>query len=453
MTAILVLSVFTIIVCSIGIIFFMQSKIHNLLVEKTKLEERCRALQEISEQYNLLLPKYINLEKETALLSANFEQERKNLHEKIALLENAEQKLSDTFKIISSDALYKNNSAFIELARATFEQLHEKAKNEFSVSTKSMGDLVNPIKSALENVDSKLAELEKKRICAYESLKQQVSDMMITQSALKTETQQLVSALRTPSVKGRWGEMQLHRVVELAGMLEHCDFEEQVSVNVSMDDSMDDTSTKIRPDMIVYLPNNRKIVIDAKAPLSAYMEAMNTTDEKLKKALLTEHSKQIRLHVSKLSNKKYWTQFQPGPEFVVMFLPGEIFFSAATEYDSSLIEFAMQEKVIISTPTILLALLHSIALGWKQENLTENAREIIKMGRELHKRLSDMTEHMSNLGRSINTAVQNYNSTISSMESRVLVTARKFKNLESHEKNIIDLRVIENRARSVSNDK
>ena len=195
--------------------------------------------------------------------------------------------------------------------------------------------------------------------------------------------------------------------------------------------------------MIIYLPSNRRIVVDSKVPLTAYLQAIETQDEVQRKILLGQHAKQIRAHVSMVASKKYWEQFQPGPEFIVLFLPGEVFFSSALEQDPSLIEFAMQEHVVISTPTILLALLHAVAMGWRQENLAENAREIIKMGQELYKRLADMTQHIANLGKNIGQAVQSYNKTIASMESRVLVTARKFKDLELHEKEISELPPIE----------
>jgi DNA recombination protein RmuC len=370
---------------------------------------------------------------------------KKNLQEKIKLLDNAEQKLSNTFKAISSDVLSQNNQTFLDLAQSTFEKFHEKTKSELSINAKSMNELVNPIKSALENVDGKLQELEKNRIGAYEALRQQVGDLIITQNSLKAETNHLVSALKAPTVRGRWGEMQLRRVVELAGMTEHCDFKEQVS-------SVNDDGNRIRPDLIISMPGNQHIVVDAKAPLSAYLEALETSDEKKRKDSLKNHAKQIRAHVATLANKKYWAQFQPGPEFVVLFLPGEIFFSVATENDPSLMEFAMQEHIIIATPTILLALLHTVALGWRQENLSENARAIIKMGQELYKRLADMTQHMAGLGKNINSAVQSYNSTISSLESRVLVSARKFRELEMHEKNIIELSSIENNVRQMKDN-
>jgi DNA recombination protein RmuC len=333
----------------------------------------------------------------------------------------------------------------MDLAKTVFERTQEKAKSEFALNAKSVGDLVKPIQSALENVDSKLLELEKSRVGAYEALKQQVGDLIVSQNALKTETHHLVSALKAPSVRGRWGEMQLRRVVELSGMTDHCDFEEQVTGRPS-----DSDDGRMRPDMIIYLPHNQRIVVDAKAPLSAYLQALETEDEKLKKALLKEHAKQIRVHVSALASKQYWQQFQPGPEFVVLFIPGEIFFSIAAEQDPALIEFAMQERVIIATPTTLLPLLHATALGWRHENLAQNAAEIVDMGKKLYRRLSDMTQHMATLGRNINSAVQSYNSTVASMESRVLVTAKKFQELEVRGKNLVNLPQVDENIRNLS---
>ena len=444
-----IVAFFVIMTCVVCIIFSQRMKIknlkirsdefeiletsyQNLLLEKAKLEEKCAQQSEIFEKYRELSEKYLNLEKDAIRLATNLEQEKKNVQEKVKLLENAEQKLSDTFKSISLDALSQNNRTFIDLAKSVFAQIQEKNKSEFDISTKSMSDLVTPIKNALENFDVKISDLEKSRIGAYEAIRQQVSDMIVSQNALKEETSKLSSSLRSPNVRGRWGEMQLKRVVELSGMMKHCDFEEQVS-------NESDEGKKIRPDMIIYLPGNRRIVVDSKVPLTAYLQAMETQDEMQRKVLLSQHAKQIRDHVTRVSAKKYWEQFQPGPEFIVLFLPGEVFFSSALEQDPSLIEFAMQEHVVISTPTILLALLHAVAMGWRQENLAENAREIIKMGQELYKRLADMTQHMVNLGKSIGQAVQSYNKTVASMESRVLVTARKFKDLEIHEKEISEL--------------
>lgn len=458
MTSIAILSVcFLIIMLSlIGIIISLHYKVKffkaksvefcnldlrckQLLSDNSKLEERCKLNFDLAMKCDDLAQKNSILEQENAKISASLEVERKNFQEKIKLLEDAKQKLSETFSAISSDALSKNNAVFLDLAKSAFEGFKESARNDFSMSAKSVSDIVLPIKSTLENVGIKLNELEKSRVGAYEALRRQVDDMIITQKSLRNETSHLVSALKTPSVRGRWGEMQLHRVVELAGMLEHCDFEEQVEI-------CGDGRT-IRPDMIIYLPGGRQIIVDAKAPLSAYLEALEVDDENLKKNLLKEHAKQIRNHVTVLANKKYWAQFDQSPEFVIMFLPGEIFLSVATEHDLSLIEFAMQQRVIITTPTILLGLLHAIAQGWRQENLAENAKQIIKMGQDLYQRLSTMVNHIGQLGKNLNSSVQSYNSTVASLESRVLVSARKFKELDVHEKNIAELIPIEENAR------
>lgn len=441
--------------CSLCVIFYQRSKLKSkskiidgiersyreLLLEKAKLEERCSLNENITEKYNELSQKYCELEKNAVALSTNLEQERKNLQEKVTLLENAEKRLSNTFKSISMDALSKNNENFIDLAKSVFEKFQEKAKSEFSMSAKSVNDMIIPIKGALEGMGNKLSDLEKSRVGAYEALKQQIGDLISTQNSLKAETSNLAAALRNPTIRGRWGEVQLRRVVELAGMVEHCDFEEQVTVS--------ENEKTVRPDMVIYLPENRKVIVDAKAPLSAYLDAMETKDEKIRNDLLNNHAKQIRNHVIALSNKKYWSKLDKSPEFVILFLPGEVFFSVAVEIDPTLIEFAMQERVIISTPTTLLALLNTMALGWKQETLAKDAKYIIKMGQELYKRLSDMTLHMSDLGKNINAAVRSYNSTVASLETRVLVSARKFKELAAPDKNIIELSSVENTAREL----
>jgi DNA recombination protein RmuC len=301
--------------------------------------------------------------------------------------------------------------------------------------------LVNPIKTALDGVGEKLGDLEKSRVGAYEALKQQVTDLISTQNLLKAEAGRLASAFRAPSVRGRWGEMQLKRIVELAGMIEHCDFEEQVSSEMD--------GVKIRPDMIMYLPGKQCVVVDAKTPLSAYLEAIETDDDQKKRILMKEHAKQVRSHILALSDKKYWSQFERSPEFVMMFLPGEVFFSVAAEQDPSLLEFAMRQRVIISTPTTFLALLHTAALVWRQQNLTENAEQIIKMGRELYKRLTDVSRHISNVGKGIGSAVSAYNQTVASLENRVLVTARKFNELEMREEDMPELKPVEETIREL----
>ncbi|MBO7454751.1 MAG: DNA recombination protein RmuC [Alphaproteobacteria bacterium] len=433
----------------VAVIIFQLIVIHNLnkknsflLLEKVRLEERCNGLESFEKKYENLSESYSELEKKNVLLQSNLEQEKKNLAEKITLLQNAETKLSDTFKALSSDALSKNNQSFLDLAQVAFSKLQEKAKSDLELNKKSVGDLVNPIKSALDGVEQKLGDLEKSRVGAYEALKQQVGDLIISQNSLKNETSRLVSALKTPNTRGRWGEIQLRRVVELSGMVEHCDFREQIS--------MSNSDTKIRPDMVIYYPGNKQVVVDSKVPLTAYLKSLETQNEVERRILLKDHAKQLRDHVIKLAKKEYWSQFQDSPEFVIMFLPGEIFFSAAIEQDPELIEFAMRERVLITTPTTLLALLHTIAWGWRQENLAENAKQIVKMGQELYKRLCDMSQHFANLGKSVSSVVNHYNRTVATLEGRVLVSARKFTEIENHEKNIIELSEIDDSVRQVN---
>ena len=307
---------------------------------------------------------------------------------------------------------------------------------------KKVWDLVNPIKVALDGVGLHLTELEKSRVGAYEALKQQVGDLISTQNSLKNETNNLVSALKSPTSRGRWGEMQLRRVVELSGMVDHCDFQEQVTSH--------EQERNIRPDMIIYYPGNKQVVVDAKAPLSAYFQSLETSDIEERKFLLQEHVRLIKKHISDLSKKEYWAQFASSPEFVIMFLPGEIFFSVAMEQDPLLIEFAMQKNIIIATPTTLLALLHTIAWGWRQENVANNAKQIVQLGQEMYKRLNDMLQHFKAVGKNINATVQTYNQTVASLESRVLVSARKFNQLQKNDNQLIELTPIEQIPRDIA---
>lgn len=431
------------------VIIFLLIVIHDtnkknslLLLEKVRLEEKCNCLEPFEKKYEDLFKIYSELEKKNVLLQSNLEQEKKNLSEKISLLQNAEEKLSTTFKALSSDALSKNNQSFLDLAQVTFSRLQEKAKSDLELNKKSVGDLVDPIKLALDGVGQKLGDLERSRVGAYEALKQQVGDLILSQNSLKNETSRLVSALKTPNTRGRWGEIQLRRVVELSGMVEHCDFQEQFSISNS--------EAKIRPDMVIYYPGNKRVIVDSKVPLTAYLKSLEASDEIEKNILLKDHAKQLRDHVTKLSKKEYWSQFQDSPDFVIMFLPGEIFFSVAIEQDPELIEFALRERVLITTPTTLLALLHTIAWGWRQENLAENAKQIVKMGQELYKRLCDMSQRFANLGKSITNTVNHYNQTVATLESRVLVSARKFTEIENHEKNIIELNEVDESVRQIT---
>ncbi len=358
------------------------------------------------------------LREENARLGAQFAAERRNAAEKFAALEQARDQLTDTFSALSSQALRNNNEEFLRLAQENLKQFQVQATAQLQQKEQSIDNLVKPIQEALAKTEQQIQAMEQARKEAYGSLSKHLESMTLTQHQLQLETRNLVQALRRPEVRGQWGEMTLKRLVELAGMVEHCDFYQQESVNTG-----DGTQ---RPDMIVRLPDQREIVIDVKTPLDAYLSAMEAPDDNHRRAALERHARKVRERVRELAAKSYWDQFKNAPDFVVLFIPGDQFLSAALDIDPALLEDALRQKIIMATPTSLVALLRAVAYGWRQQAVAENAERIRELGEDLYKRIGTFTEHLARLGRQLEGGVDSYNKAVGSLERQLLPGARKF---------------------------
>ncbi|MCK4358841.1 MAG: DNA recombination protein RmuC [Candidatus Cloacimonetes bacterium] len=370
-----------------------------------------------------------------------FQEAQKNIEEQKQLLKKATEQLTDTFSALSANALKSNSEEFLKLAKQNLETILEKTKSEFG--KEAIAGTLEPLKETLQRYDKEIKEMEGARQKAYGGLQEQLSNLVVTHEKLKSETSALVNALKRPHVRGRWGEITLKRVVELVGMSEHCDFTEQISI--------DTEEGRLRPDLIVNLPGKRSIVIDAKAPLKFFLDANEAkTDEERESAMLS-HAKAVRDHMNALAKKDYWRQFEQSPDFVVLFLPGDSFFSAALELDRSLIEDGINSKIIIATPTTLIALLRTVAFSWQQQQVAENAKLIAEVGAELYDRVCTFQEHLGKIGSNLDSAVNTYNKAVGSFSSRVVPGAKKLQELgvKQTKKEVTEIEPIETTIREL----
>jgi DNA recombination protein RmuC len=411
------------------VIAFLLGAAFGWLANKSNsvaLDERSDALQRELTTAQAALQRQMtdhqSLAAAKSALDATLASERRNSEEKLRLLSEASETLKTEFKALAASALENNNANFLQLAGSVLRNSQTQSAGELAQKEQAVKNLVDPIAQSLAGMNQQIQSLEQARSQAYGALTAQVASLLDTQKALQTETGNLVKAMREPQARGRWGELQLHRVLELAGMLEYCDFKEQLSFN--------DDDRRFRPDVIVDLPGGKQVVVDAKVPLAAYLAALEAPDDLTRNARLADHARQVRQHIDSLASRTYWARLPCTPEFVVLFLPGEVFFRAAMDSDAELIEYGVSQKVIVASPTTLIALLKAVAYGWNQKNLAESARKISQAGKQLYERLCTMTGYLEDLGKKLGGAVKSYNEMLASMEKRVLPEARKFPELD-----------------------
>ncbi len=384
------------------------------------------------------------LEINTQKLSMQLELEKERYLEKIEAIEDSRQQLEQSFSVLSQQALQSNNENFLLLAKEKLSQYQIRAEANFEKKEKAIETLLEPINKALKQTESQIQAIEKERKESFGSLSQHLKLMNETQTSLRLETQNLVQALRRPEVRGQWGELTLKRIAELAGMVNHCDFYEQQQSEIG--------DSRMRPDMIVRMPDQRELIVDAKTPLDAYLNATQTNDGNIRANALIKHARNVRERMRELSSKTYWNQFKHSPDFVVLFIPGEQFLSAALEQDPQLLEDALKNKVILSTPTSIIALLRAVAFGWRQLSVVENADKIRELGEDLYNRLATFAEHLQRLGKHLDASVEQFNKSIGSLDRQVLPGARKFKDLGIEQKKPIpDLKMVENTPKFVIN--
>jgi DNA recombination protein RmuC len=416
----------------------------QLASTKAQAEELRTQLATLHREQDQLHQEFRLMEVAKVSAETKLQDTQEHLAEQRALLDNARVTLSDTFRSLASEALAGNNRGFLTLAEEKFKALKDEAAVAFDQRHTSIAALLHPLTESLATYQKESKDLEDKRLRELSAVGEQLRQLASAQSILQTETSKLVNALRSPQVRGRWGEIALRKTAELAGMSANCDFFEQESVST-------DTG-RLRPDMIVKLPAGRDVVVDSKVPLSAFLDSLEAQTDENREAALSRHLGQVKRHISQLASKEYWDQFPAAPEFVVLFIPNDSFLAAAAERDPSLVESALTKKVVIATPTTFIALLRAIAYGWRQEQVAEGAQRISALGQELADRLSTMAEHFSKVGQALGRAVESYNATVTSLENRILPTARKFKSLGiTTKKDILDLKSVEPMPRSPRN--